>query len=374
MSLGHLGLIKQSDEVAVSLFEEPYAPSASRRRKTLGRAFLAIGIVLVSAIAIMPSPYVIERPGIVVNTLGSADAKPVVEISGKTYPTSGELNLLTVSLVGSPERTPSWLEIAQAWIDPAQTIIPLEEVFPPNQTVEQSDAESKAMMEESQQDAIAAALIGLGYEVPRHLYVSEVFKETPASGKLIAKDFIQKANGKPLESLDQFKAEIQANGAKPMTLEVVRAGAKKDIVLTPYLDGKTYRLGVMIGYTYDFPVKVAIRAGDIGGPSGGMIFALAITDKLTPGQLTGGLNISGTGTIDAAGNVGAIGGIQQKMYAALRAGSKLFLAPSSNCDEVVGHIPEGLNVIKVSTLAEAKKAVADLASGVKPAELPTCSK
>ncbi|MFM5968639.1 MAG: signal protein PDZ, partial [Micrococcales bacterium] len=67
-------------------------------------------------------------------------------------------------------------------------------------------------------------------------------------------------------------------------------------------------------------------------------------------------------------------GIQQKMYAALRAGSKLFLAPSSNCDEVVGHIPEGLNVIKVSTLAEAKKAVADLASGVQPAELPTCSK
>ena len=326
-----------------------------------------------SAIAVMPSPYVIERPGIVVDTLGNDGAEPIVQVSGKTFPTSGKLNLLTVSLVGSPERTPSWFEIAQAWIDPAQTILPLDEVYPPNQTVEQSDAESKALMEESQQDAVAAALIGLGYDVPRHIYVSEVFKETPAAGKFIAKDFIQKANGKPVDSLEALKAEIQANGAKTMTLQVRRAGSTHVVEVKPYLDGKTYRLGIMIGYTYDFPVKVKISTGDIGGPSGGMMFALAITDKLTPGKLTGGLNISGTGTIDARGNVGAIGGIQQKMYAALRAGSKLFLAPSSNCDEVVGHIPNGLNVIKVSTLTDAKKAIAALAAGTKPSNLPACA-
>jgi PDZ domain-containing protein len=90
--------------------------------------------------------------------------------------------------------------------------------------------------------------------------------------------------------------------------------------------------------------------------------------------MTGGLNISGTGTIDVNGNVGPIGGIQQKMYAALRAGSKLFLAPSANCDEVIGHIPDGLNVIKVSTLAEAKSVVTKLAAGTSPASLPTCTK
>lgn len=374
MSALRIGLTKQSNEVALSLFEELYAPTANRRRRTFGRAFLFIGILLVSAIAIMPSPYVIERPGVVVNTLGTDEIAPIVQVSGKTYPTSGQLNLLTVSLVGSPEQTPSWFEIAQAWIDPAQTILPLDEVFPPNQSVEQSDAESKAMMEESQQDAIAAALNGLGYSVPRHLYVSEVFKQTPAAGRLVAKDFIQKANGKIVDSLETLRAEIQANGAKPMVLEVLRSGAIEKVELTPYLDEKTYRLGVMTGYTYDFPVKVKIRTGDIGGPSGGMMFALAITDILTPGKMTGGLNISGTGTIDVNGNVGPIGGIQQKMYAALRAGSKLFLAPSTNCDEVVGHIPDGLSVIKVSTLAEAKSVVTKLAAGTSPASLPTCTK
>lgn len=374
MSMRRIGLVQQLDEVALSLFEEPYAPIGGKRRRALGRVFLFIGIMLVSAIAIMPSPYVIERPGVVLNTLGINEGQPLVKIEGQTYPTSGELNLLTVSLVGSPEQTPSWFEIAQAWIDPAQTILPVDEVFPPNQTVQQSDAESKAMMEESQQDAVAAALTGLGYKVPRHLYISEVFKESPAAGKLIAKDFIQKANGQSIETVETLRKIIQTNGAKPLELEVLRAGKTESISLTPYLDSKTYRIGVMTGYTYDFPVKVTISTGDIGGPSGGMMFALAVTDKLTPGKMTGGLNISGTGTIDVDGNVGPIGGIQQKMYAALRAGSKLFLAPSANCDEVVGHIPDGLNVVKVSTLAEAKSAVAKLASGAKPSSLPTCTK
>ena len=374
MSVRRIGLVQQLDEVALSLFEEPYAPIGGKRRRALGRVFLFIGILLVSAIAIMPSPYVIERPGVVLNTLGINEGQPLVKIDGQTYPTSGELNLLTVSLVGSPEQTPSWFEIAQAWIDPAQTILPVDEVFPPNQTVQQSDAESKAMMEESQQDAVAAALTGLGYKVPRHLYISEVFKESPAAGKLIAKDFIQKANGQSIETVETLRKIIQANGAKPLELEVLRAGKTESISLTPYLDSKTYRIGVMTGYTYDFPVKVTISTGDIGGPSGGMMFALAVTDKLTPGKMTGGLNISGTGTIDVDGNVGPIGGIQQKMYAALRAGSKLFLAPSANCDEVVGHIPDGLSVVKVSTLAEAKSAVAKLASGAKPFSLPTCTK
>lgn len=369
-----LGLFKRVIEDSLSLFEEPFANGPQRRRRAVGRALLTIALLLISAIAIMPSPYVIERPGVVFDTLGTMDGKPLVEMGEKTYPTTGKLNLLTVSLVGSPEQTPSWFEIAQAWIDPAQVIIPVDEAFPENQTAEQSDAESKAMMEESQQDAVAAALIGLGYEVPRHLYVAEVFKAAPASGKLIAKDFIEEANGVKIDSVDTLRAVIKANKSGPLKIVVTRAGKRVETVIKPYLDGDTYRIGIFTGYTFDFPIKVTISTGDIGGPSGGMMFALAITDKLTPGAMTGGLNISGTGTIDPSGKVGAIGGIRQKMYAALRADSKLFLAPAENCDEVVGNIPSGLSVIKVSTLAEAKSAIAKLASGAKPSSLPTCSK
>jgi PDZ domain-containing protein len=374
MSVVTLGLFKRTNEDSLSLFEEPSEHGPLRRRRAVGRVLLTVSLLLLSAVAIMPSPYVIERPGRVFNTLGSIDGKPMIEMGEKTYPTSGRLNLMTVSLVGSPEQTPSWFEIAQAWIDPAQVIIPLDEAFPANQTAEQSDAESKAMMEESQQDAVAAALIGLGYEVPRHLYVAEVSKGAPAAGKLVAKDFIEQANGIVIDSVETLRAVIKKNKTNPLTLVVNRAGKSVEETITPYLDGDTYRIGIFTGYTYDFPIKVTISAGDIGGPSGGMMFALAITDKLTPGSLTGGLNISGTGTIDPTGKIGAIGGIRQKMYAAVRADSKFFLAPAENCDEVVGAIPDGLNVIRVGTLADAKNAISKLVAGAKPASLPTCNK
>lgn len=360
--------------ISLSLFEEPLAHGPQRRRSAVGRVLFTVSLLLFSAIAIMPSPYVIERPGKVFDTLGSIDGKPIIEMGEKTYPTSGRLNLMTVSLVGSPEQTPSWFEIAQAWIDPAQVIIPLDEAFPANQTAEQSDAESKAMMEESQQDAVAAALNGLGYDVPRHLYVAEVSKGTPAAGKLVAKDFIEQANGVEIDSVETLRAVIMKNKTNPMTLVVNRDGKRVERVIEPYLDVDTYRIGIFTGYTYDFPIKVTISTGDIGGPSGGMMFALAITDKLTPGSLTGGLNISGTGTIDPTGKVGAIGGIRQKMYAAVRVDSKYFLAPAENCDEVVGAIPEGLSVIKVSTLADAKNAISKLVAGTKPSSLPNCNK
>jgi PDZ domain-containing protein len=129
----------------------------------------------------------------------------------------------------------------------------------------------------------------------------------------------------------------------------------------------------MVGNKYNFPVKIKLQLSDVGGPSGGMMFALGIIDKLTPGQLTGGKHIAGTGTIDAAGNVGPIGGIRHKLFGAARAGATLFLAPDSNCDEVVGHVPAGLTVIKVSTLAEAQADLEKISTGTNPATLPTCT-
>ena len=103
------------------------------------------------------------------------------------------------------------------------------------------------------------------------------------------------------------------------------------------------------------------------------MFALGIIDRLTPGQLTGGKHIAGTGTIDAAGNVGPIGGIRHKLFGAARAGATIFLAPSSNCDEVVGHVPSSLTVVKVSTLSEAEADLEKIATGTNPATLPTCT-
>ncbi|CAB4622464.1 unannotated protein [freshwater metagenome] len=120
-------------------------------------------------------------------------------------------------------------------------------------------------------------------------------------------------------------------------------------------------------------MKVELKLADVGGPSGGMMFALGIYDKLTPGSLTGGKYIAGTGTLDGSGRVGPIGGIQQKMYGAADAGAKYFLAPAENCDEVVGHIPAGLSVYKVTNFEDALKTVEKIGMGKNLSTLSTCS-
>ena len=115
-----------------------------------------------------------------------------------------------------------------------------------------------------------------------------------------------------------------------------------------------------------------MHVDDIGGPSAGMMYALGVIDKLTPQDETGGLTIAGTGTIDADGTVGAIGGIRLKMLGARRDGATWFLAPEENCAEVVGHVPDGLRDVSVSTLEEAYEALVAIGKGEGDA-LPHCS-
>lgn len=348
----------------------------SRARKLTGIGFLALFMGCLFALVFLPTPYVIERPGPVFDVLGKSDGKPVITIDGvASYPTTGRLDVLTVSVAGNRENTPSWLELGWAWLNPAEAIVPLDVMFPPNVSTAQVEAESSAMMEVSQQDAIAAALTKLGYSVPWHVYVSEVSKGSPSAGKLVAADFVLKINKVDIRDIDQMRTVINDLApAGPLNVEVLRAGKAvvEQITATKNAEGK-YRLGILAGYKYDFPVNVKLQLGEVGGPSGGMMFALGIIDRLTPGQLTGGKHIAGTGTIDAAGNVGPIGGIKHKLFGAASAGATIFLAPASNCDEVVGHIPVGLSVIKVNTLSEAKADLEKLATGTNPATLPTCS-
>jgi PDZ domain-containing protein len=312
----------------------------------------------------------------VVNVLGKDGDTKVISVDGtSSYPTSGALDLLTVSIVGNRDQTPSWAELFMAWLDPKQNILPIDEIFPINQTQQQNDAESAAMMEQSQQDAIYMALHKLGYKIPTHVYISEVKKNAPSSGKLVAADYIQSVNGHTPTTIDGLRALINKYGEKPLTVVVNRGGKNLTYQITPVKDsnGKLV-LGIFVGYKYDFPVKVNLELSDIGGPSGGMMFALGIYDTLTPGELTGGAHIAGTGTIDPTGAIGPIGGIQEKMYGASDAGAKYFLAPESNCNEVVGHVPSGMQVFKVSTFDHALDVVKAIGSHADLSHFATCTK
>ena len=354
-----------------------------------GRVGRAIGwVLLVGAVAgavllgMSPSPYAVERPGPVYDVLGKTEVNgtsvPLIDIpSQTTYPTTGTLDMLTVYVDGSPQNRVSWIELASSWFDVSRAAIPLDELFPPGQTESQSNVESAIDMTNSQQAAIAAALTELKIDYTSKVVVAQVIKDTPASGKLKAGDELVTANGEQVTGLTMLQHTIQGNGVtKPVELVIRRNGTLRTLEITPTInsDSKKPAVGIYTGSTFTFPFDVKIQLQDVGGPSAGMMMALGIYDKLTPGDLAGHAHIAGTGTIDPSGAVGAIGGIRQKMYGARDAGATWFLAPQSNCNEVTGHIPSGLTVFAVKTLDDSLADVKAIASGGDTSKLATCSR
>lgn len=340
--------------------------------------FAAVAATL--ALMFIPSPYVIELPGPVFNTLGTAKSAdgskdvPLVTVpTDMAHPTTGALDMLTVSLVGQPGAGPNWISVIGAWLNPRDTVAPMELYFPSGQTSEQRNAVSAAQMMDSQQEAIAAALTSLGYTVGTDYVVAGVTAGAPADGKLQVGDAITAVNGTVVKTGDDISRLIKASGAgTPATFTVTRKGAATTVTVTPGLTNGTPMIGIQVGAKFSFPISVTISLNDVGGPSAGMMFALGIIDKLTPGDMTGGKKIAGTGTITAQGAVGAIGGIRQKMFAARDAGATYFLAPSANCPDAVGSIPGGLRVFRVSTLEEARQTLERIGSDGDLSSLPVC--
>jgi len=334
-------------------------------------------------LAISPTPYVVERPGPVYDTLGTTEVDgeevPVIDIEGaETYATDGRLDLLTVYLNGSRERPLDWFEVIGAWFDPTRAILPVDAVFPDGQTQQESDEESAVDMQLSQQDAIAAALTELGVDYDSTVTIAVVGEGAPADGVLEVDDQVVSIGGTPISTDAQLRAAIADAGVgTPLEFGIVRDGEPTTVTVTPVersADDPRPLVGITPQVSYDFPFQVDIRLQDVGGPSAGMMFATAIYDKLTPGALTGGEHVAGTGTISADGVVGPIGGIRQKMFGALDAGATWFLAPVGNCDEVVGSVPDGLTVFAVSTLDEAIDVVTAIGAGESTEEFAGCER
>ncbi len=351
-----------------------------RAARTVGWVLLLGAVIGTVLLGISPSPYAIERPGPVYDVLGTARVGdkqlPLIDISGRqSYPTTGTLDMLTVYVDGGPQNEPSWIEVAGSWFDPSRAAVPLDELYPAGETQDQSDAESAIDMTNSQQDATAAALSELKIDYTTSVQVAKVIKGTPAAGELKAGDGLVSANGENVTGLTMLQQTIIANGtAKPVTLVITRGGQERTLEITPVINAQSKKpaIGIYTGSSYSFPFDVRIQLKDVGGPSAGMMLALGIYDKLTPGALAGSAHIAGTGTVDPGGAVGAIGGIRQKMYGARGDGASWFLAPAANCDEVTGHIPSGLTVFSVRTLGDAIAAVKTIASGTDTGGLATC--
>ncbi len=316
------------------------------------------------------TPYAVEAPGPVQDVLGeTAQGEPLVEVEGReTYPTTGRLDLLTVSTSGGPGRDVVLAQVVRGWLDPVQDVLPVGQVFDPSQTREEVDASREVQMSSSQQAATAAALTALDIPADVLLRVAGAPEGAVLPDGLEEGDVITALDGREVGTTEQLQAALQAVPAgEPVVVGVERDGEPRDVRVTTAAgdDGRTV-LGVLLAPEVEVPFDVDIRIDDIGGPSAGTVFALGIVDLLTPGDLLGGRHVAGTGTVDAEGQVGAIGGVRQKLVAADAAGAELVLVPRANCGEVVGAVPEGLEVRAVGTLDEA---LAEL-DGSSPA--PTC--
>jgi Lon-like protease len=344
----------------------------SRRAVTLliaGIGFLAC-LVIVFAV---PVPYVALIPGPTYNTLGPLDGKPVIQISGhRTFTAPGHLNMVTVSYIGGPGANPPFNIFAaiQAWLSPHEAVVPQEELFPQGKTQQQVVKQDSQEMASSQQAAQAAALCQLGIRFTTIDTIDSTIKGLPAAGRLRRGDVITAVDGKRVTCRSSAAAMIRARAVgHRVVLTVQRAGTRRTVALrTASYKGEPV-IGVNVIESFKFPFQVKINIGNVGGPSAGMMFALAIIDKLTPANLTGGKFIAGTGEIEVGGTVDPIGGIQQKMAAARAAGATVFLAPAGNCQDAAGAVPAGLRVVKVSTLHGAIAALKALKAG-KP--VPAC--
>ena len=299
----------------------------SRRGLTL--LIAGIGVVVSATVAArLPVPYVIESPG-----------PTLIQISGHPVSkTSGHLNMVTVSLQGGPGKQFNVFMALRAWLTPHTAVVPEQEVFIPGQSVQQDVQQDTEEMANSQQTATVAALCVLGIHFTTLDTIEATEKSLPAAG-------------------------ARRPGA-PVDLTIRRGGKTQPFRLkTADVQGEPV-VGVQVEESYRFPFAIKFDLQNIGGPSAGLMFALGIVDKLTPGgNLAGGRFIAGTGEISADGTVSPIGGIQQKMAGARSAGATVFLSPAANCSDALGALPAGMRLVKVSTLRGALQALAALKAG-----------
>ena len=329
-----------------------------------------VSALLVAVLVVLPAPFMIEGAGPTFDAFGGKVAgTTLVTVDGaKTYPASGQLRLTTVAVSRTGDTPFSFGPVVRAWLDPASS------TFPDSQVEANHDAVVQQEWISSQEMASVAALGQLGTDVPAKIRIADFSPGSRAEGKLMIDDIIVSVDGKPIRTLPDLSGAIGAHSVgDPVTVVVSRAG--KDVSATfPTVKGQNGKtlMGVAIDPTFDMPYTVNVAIDHVGGPSAGLIFSLAIVDLLTPQDELHGAKVAGTGTIAPDGEVGPIGGIALKMIGARRAGADWFLAPASNCSEVVGHVPAGLRVVSVANLSDAYDAIVAI-GGHKAGGLPTCS-
>jgi Lon-like protease len=339
----------------------------NRRILTLIVALVPIVVfgVLLAGVTV---PYVSLGPGPTFDTLGEVDGKEVVDIKGtQTHPTTGHLDMTTVS----QRDDLSLAEALTLWLSGQEQLMPRDLIYPPGQSREQIDKANDADFKESEHNAEFAALGYLKY--PRAVTVVVVSDPGPSVGKLQAGDSVQAVNGTPVADVDQFTSLLKhTKPGQSIAVDFRRKNAPPGVaqITLGHRPDRDYGfVGVSVTDAPWAPFAVDFNLANVGGPSAGLMFSLAVVDKLTTGGLAGSKFVAGTGTIRADGSVGRIGGIVHKIAAAREAGATVFLVPAENCYEASSGKLAGLQLVKVQNLGGAVNALHTVTAGGQP---PSC--
>jgi PDZ domain-containing protein len=355
-------------------------PGGPRRRRRWWHPVVAvagalIGLVLLAAV--VP----VERYALAPGDVAPVEPRVNVDDSVTTYDSDGEVLFVTVklprlSLLG-------WLVAA---LDPDVEVKTREELFG-DQTREENREQNLKRMGYSKELASYVALSRLGYDVVVEgggpvigslcLEVAadgtSCARAAPADEELDPGDAIVELDGQPIHLLDDLAAVLAERApGDVIPVTYVRGGdrVEAEITLTEADDGRT-----IVGFlptdtfiedvAFQLPFGVEIDSGEVGGPSAGLAFTLTLLDLLTPGSLTGDLQVAATGEILVDGRVGPIGGLHQKTTAVGETDADVFLVPADQVDQALAEAAgTDLRVVPVRTLDEALDVLKDLGGDV----------
>jgi PDZ domain-containing protein len=308
-------------------------------------ALVPIGVLLV-VLQSVTLPYYAEGPG------PAREVESLIRVSGRPkYDSAGRLIMTAVSF-----QSVNGFQAIGAWLDPARALVSKSLFLQPGETEQQANRRAISDMDQSKIDAsfvVLRKLAGYPKEHGLGVLVEGVLPGCPSVGKLYPGDIISEVNGTSLAGPDAFRRALDEARPRTAVELLVRAGGRKTTVeVTPRSCDGSKRPLIGISSVPSFPFPISISSGDIGGPSAGMMWALGLYDLLTPGDLTGGRTIAGTGEIDLRGRVYPIGGVGEKIIAARRAGARVFLVPAANLAEAEG-AAEDIRLIPVETIDDA---------------------
>lgn len=350
-----------------------------------------LGGLLIAAAGSLPAPYVVLSPGPTFDLKHHEGEPEIIAISGQDPATGtrvaldedepenpGQLHMVTISEHGGPGTYLSFFDLARYWFDGVSQIDNYADVYPTEISSEEVQEIAQAQMTSSHSTASVAALEELGWSVPAKVTIVDAVPESGAVGKVKEGDELVSVTTPdgvehPIDTASGVFALMGKQDPGTTLAVTLRRGGElvtEKIVSGESPDGRGSKLGIYLNTDIKMPLDVQVHLEDVGGPSAGMMFALSIIDRLTPGDLTGGARIAGTGALSYDGRVEPIGGLSQKIEGAKRSGVEWFLAPAANCGELT-EAPTGINVVRVEDLKEARATIDAIAQG-KTENLPAC--